>query len=71
MKFNVIQGKLDAKNMKFGLVVSRFNEFLTGKLLDGAVDCLTRHGADESNLTVAYVPGAFEIPYAAAKMAGR
>ncbi len=69
MKYNVIQGKLDAKKMRFGLVVSRFNEFLTGKLLDGAVDCLTRHGADESDLTVAYVPGAFEIPYAASKMA--
>ncbi|MDF1544336.1 MAG: 6,7-dimethyl-8-ribityllumazine synthase [bacterium] len=69
MKYNLLQGELNAKGMKFGVVVSRFNEFLTGKLVEGAVDCLTRHGADESNLTVAYVPGAFEIPYAAAKMA--
>ena len=67
--YKVYQGKLDAKGYAFGLVVSRFNEFLTDKLLDGALDCLVRHGADVQKLTVAYVPGAFEIPYAASRMA--
>lgn len=69
MKYRVLEGKLDASGKKFALVVSRFNEFLTGKLLDGAVDCLSRHGADEGDLSVVYVPGAFEIPYVASKMA--
>ncbi|MFQ6007976.1 MAG: 6,7-dimethyl-8-ribityllumazine synthase [Candidatus Zixiibacteriota bacterium] len=67
--FKVYQGKLDARGFTFGLVVSRFNEFLTGKLLEGAVECLSRHGADEQKISVAYVPGAFEIPYAASRMA--
>lgn len=67
--YKVYQGKLEAKGYAFGLVVSRFNEFLTGKLLEGAIDCLTRHGADLQKLSVAYVPGAFEIPYAASRMA--
>ncbi|MFZ1683134.1 MAG: 6,7-dimethyl-8-ribityllumazine synthase [Candidatus Zixiibacteriota bacterium] len=63
------EGTLDAKGMKVGIVVSRFNNFFTDKLLEGAVDCLKRHGADEAKLAVAYVPGSFEIPAAAAKMA--
>jgi 6,7-dimethyl-8-ribityllumazine synthase len=67
--YKVYQGKLDAKGYAFGLVVSRFNEFLTGKLLEGAMDCLMRHGADQQKVSVVYVPGAFEIPYAASRMA--
>ena len=63
------EGKLDAKGIKFGLVVSRFNNFFTDKLLEGALDCFVRHGGDEKKAVVAYVPGSFEIPFAAAKMA--
>ena len=69
MGYKLYEGKLDAAGKKFALVVSRFNNFLTDKLLEGAVDCLKRHGADVDNVSVAYVPGAFEIPYAAAKLA--
>lgn len=49
------------KNQKFALVVSRFNEFMTSKLLDGARDCLVRHGAQDNNITAVWVPGAFEL----------
>lgn len=69
MNHKVIEGKLDASGMRVGLVVSRFNGFLTDKLTQGALDCLSRHGATPGDLSVAYVPGAFEIPYAASKMA--
>lgn len=69
MNYKIYEGKLDARGFKFGLIVSRFNNFLTDKLLEGALDCLNRHGADMDKLSVAYVPGAFEIPYAAAKIA--
>lgn len=69
MTYKLIEGKLEAAGKSFALVVSRFNNFLTDKLRDGAIDCLTRHGADSKNITVAYVPGAFEIPYAAHKLA--
>ncbi len=69
MKYKVLEGKLNASGLKIGIIVSRFNEFLTDKLVQGAIDCLGRHGADEKNVTVAYVPGAFEIPYAASRMA--
>jgi len=69
MSYKVIEGKLDATGLKFGIVVSRFNNFLTDKLLSGAVDCLVRHGAKGADCSVAYVPGAFEVPYAAQKMA--
>ncbi len=69
MSFTKYEGHLDAKGKRFALVVSRFNNFLTDKLLDGAIDCLKRHGADEKQISVAYVPGAFEIPYVAAKLA--
>jgi 6,7-dimethyl-8-ribityllumazine synthase len=65
----VLEGNLSAAGMKFGLVVSRFNEFITGKLVDGAVDCLKRHGANADNIEVAWVPGAFEIPQVTRKMA--
>jgi 6,7-dimethyl-8-ribityllumazine synthase len=65
----VIQGELQAKGLKFAIVVSRFNDFITGKLLDGAVDALIRHGAKEEDVDVVKVPGAFEIPLAAKKVA--
>ncbi len=63
-----IKGKLDASGQKVSIVVSRFNHFLTDKLLEGARDCLERHGAAESGITVYHVPGAFEIPHTAAKL---
>jgi len=63
------EGKLIATGLKFGIVVGRFNEFISNKLLGGAIDALVRHGADESNIEVTWVPGAFEIPLAASKMA--
>ena len=66
---NIVEGNLLAQGLKFGIVVSRFNEFITSKLLSGAEDTLVRHGADEENITVAWVPGAFEIPLVAKKMA--
>ena len=62
-------GKLVVKGKQFGIVVSRFNEFLTQELLKGALDTLRRHGVQEKEVEAAWVPGAFEIPYAAAKMA--
>jgi 6,7-dimethyl-8-ribityllumazine synthase len=66
---NVIQGELQATGLKFAIVVSRFNDFITGKLLDGAVDALVRHGAKDEDIDVVKVPGAFEIPLAAKKVA--
>ena len=65
---NTIEGDLNAKGLKFGIVVSRFNDFITGKLKDGAVDALTRHGADAKDIDVVHVPGAFEIPMTAKKL---
>ncbi len=65
----IIQGHLDAKGRSFGIVVSRFNEFISSKLLDGALDCLNRHGADEKKIDIVWVPGSFEIPMAANKLA--
>ncbi len=64
-----LEGNLIAKGKKFGIVVPRFNEFITSKLLDGALDALDRHGVKENETTVAWVPGSFEIPYMASKMA--
>ncbi len=64
-----LEGKLQAQGMRFALVVGRFNEFITGKLLEGALDALRRHGAEEDDLTVAWVPGAFEIPLVASRLA--
>jgi len=63
-----IEGMLDAKNKKYVLVVSRFNEFISNKLVDGAIDCLIRHGSEEKNISIVWVPGAFEIPLIAAKL---
>ena len=57
-----IEGKLDASGLKFALVISRFNEFITNKLLGGALDCLHRNNADDNMITTVWVPGAFEIP---------
>jgi len=67
----VIEGELQAKGLKFGLVVSRFNDFITSRLLEGAIDALTRHGAKEDDIDVVRVPGSFEIPLAAKKMAAK
>ena len=64
-----IEGKLIATGLKVGIVASRFNEFITGKLLGGAEDAFIRHGGDADDLEVAWVPGAFEIPLIAQKMA--
>lgn len=66
---NVIEGKILAEGQKIGIVAARFNDFITGKLLEGAIDAFVRHGGSRENLSVAYVPGAFEIPLAAKKMA--
>ena len=63
-------GQLDAKGLKFGIVVSRFNDLFTGQLLKGALDCLARHGADEKNVEIVWVPGAYEQPIALQKLAG-
>ena len=65
----IIEGKLLAEGMKIGIVAARFNEFITSKLLSGAVDGLIRHDVREENIHVAWVPGAFEIPLIASKMA--
>ena len=63
------EGSMVANNMKVGIVAARFNEFITSKLLGGAMDGLVRHGVQEEDVQVAWVPGAFEIPLIAAKMA--
>lgn len=65
----VIEGHLDAQGLRFAMVVSRFNEALTSRLESGAKDCLVRHGADEEQITVVRVPGAWEIPMVATKLA--
>jgi 6,7-dimethyl-8-ribityllumazine synthase len=65
----IIEGELQAKSLKFAIVISRFNEFITGKLLEGAKDALLRHGAKEEDIEVVKVPGSFEIPMIAKKMA--
>jgi 6,7-dimethyl-8-ribityllumazine synthase len=63
------EGNLDAGGLRFGIVVSRYNELLTGRLLDGAIDCLTRHGAHDDDLVLIKVPGAWELPMAVARLA--
>jgi 6,7-dimethyl-8-ribityllumazine synthase len=65
----VIEGKIIAKGMRFGIVAGRFNDFISSRLIEGAVDALTRAGADEKEIQVVRVPGAFELPLAAKKMA--
>jgi len=66
----ILSGNVVAKeNMKVGIVAARFNEFITSKLIGGAVDGLTRHGVEDDNIDLAWVPGAFEIPVVAKKMA--
>jgi 6,7-dimethyl-8-ribityllumazine synthase len=62
-------GQLNAKGLKFGIVLSRFNDFIGDKLLSGAVDCIERHGGSRNNITLMRVPGAYEIPLAAQKLA--
>ena len=63
------EGKLISDGLKFGIIVGRFNEFIGGKLLSGALDALKRHGANEEDIDIVWVPGAFEIPLVAKKMA--
>ncbi len=65
----IIEGKLQAQGLKFGIVVSRFNDFITSKLLEGALDALIRHGAKENDIEIVKVPGSFEIPIVAKKLA--
>ena len=67
----ILEGDLQAKGLKFCIVISRFNEFITGKLLDGAKDALIRHGAREEDIDIVKVPGSFEIPLIAKKMAAK
>jgi len=63
------EGDLNAQGLRFGIVASRFNELITNRLLSGAMDCLRRHGAAEDDVEVAWVPGSFEIPLTAQKLA--
>ncbi|MEW6096124.1 MAG: 6,7-dimethyl-8-ribityllumazine synthase [bacterium] len=65
----VYEGNLDAKGLKIGIIVSRFNEFISSKLVDGCLDALLRHGAKEDDIEIVKVPGSFEIPYLAKKLA--
>jgi 6,7-dimethyl-8-ribityllumazine synthase len=66
---NIVQGNLETKDYRFAIIQSRFNEFIGDKLLDGALDCLAHYNCPENNITVIKVPGAFEIPFAAQKLA--
>ena len=65
---NVFEGKLNGEGLKIAIVASRFNELITSKLISGAVDCLNRHGVKDDDITLAWVPGAFELPLIAKKM---
>lgn len=65
----ILEGSFAAKNMKIGIVAARFNEFITSKLVSGALDGLKRHEVSEEDIDIAWVPGAFEIPLVASKMA--
>lgn len=67
--YKIIEGNYKAEGKKFSLIVSRFNELISKKLIEGAVDCLKRHGAEEQNITIIWVPGAFELPPIAKKAA--
>ena len=64
----VFEGSLEARGLKFGIVCARFNAFFVSKLLDGAMDAIVRHGGDANDVSVAYVPGSYEIPFAIKKM---
>lgn len=64
----VFEGTLEAKGLKFGIVCARFNDFFVSRLLDGAMDAIVRHGGDAGAVTVAYVPGSYEIPFAIKKL---
>lgn len=66
---NIVQGNLIAQGLKVGICASRFNEFIVSKLIGGAQDALERHGADTSNIDLVWVPGAFELPLAAKRLA--
>jgi len=65
----IIEGKLSAEGLKFGIVVGRFNSFITERLLEGAIDCILRHGGSKENIEIVKVPGSFEIPLTAKKLA--
>ncbi len=65
----IYKGQLSAKGNRFGVVVSRFNEFISKQLLEGVLDCLKRHGANEEDIEIAWVPGSFELPIVANKLA--
>jgi len=67
----IFEGELNAQGLKFGIVVSRFNDFITSKLLDGSIDALVRHGANKADIDVIKVPGSFEIPLAAKILASK
>jgi 6,7-dimethyl-8-ribityllumazine synthase len=69
--YTTIEGKLDAKGLKFAIVASRFNEFIVDKLIGGAVDYLVRHGAEPADITLIRVPGAYEMPLAAKRLAAK
>lgn len=64
------EGKLNGKGLRFGLVISRFNELISNRLYEGALDCLRRHDVDEADVDAAWVPGAFEMPLVAKRLAG-
>ena len=66
---NIIEGKLDAKGLRVGLLVSRFNSFVSERLVEGAIDALLRHGGEQEDISIVRVPGAFEIPPTAQQMA--
>lgn len=69
MMANIFEGHLVSQGLKYGIVVGRFNEFITSRLLSGALDALKRHGAEDNEVDVAWTPGAFELPLIAQKMA--
>jgi 6,7-dimethyl-8-ribityllumazine synthase len=66
----VLEGRISGEGLRFGVVVGRFNDFISSKLVEGALDALMRHGADDGNIALVRVPGAFEIPFAAKKLVG-
>ncbi len=66
----IVEGRLSAEGFRFAIIVSRFNDFISSRLVDGAMDALNRHGASEEKISVVKVPGAFEIPLVAKKLAG-